>query len=128
MKILRLNIPNSEYEPKKWIVYENDEQIEHFNRIRIGRNQNLSSLDPIRGVFKNFFDSRRSKPKVDGKYFIRNSSQGIPGKSVLVKGDEITTSLFIEAVDFFKKAIYTFSAQYTLSKKGYLSWAKRIFC
>lgn len=124
MKILRLDITKLEYEPKKWIVYENDKQIDHFNCISIGRKQNLSSLIPIRGVFKNFFDSRSNKPKVDDKYITGDRSHSIPAKAVLVKGDEITAALFIEAVDFFKKAVYTFSAQYNLSKKGYLSWAK----
>jgi len=122
MKILRLTVDQCDYIAEKGFTYQQNRQIENFKHVEIEKNDSLDNLDPIRMTVRKCFDHRRAKPTVDDKYIAGGGDK--KGNAILINSNEVTKALFVETIDFFNKAIYNFSAQYDLSKKGYLAWAK----
>lgn len=117
MRILRLSIPEDEYELSMSDLYLESRQIKCFNDITINQNEELSQISPVRKVIKDFLNSRKSRTTIDSTYIRDNNA-------ILIKGNELKKAIFIESIDFLLKAFYNFSAQYNLAKKGYLSWSK----
>ena len=117
MRLIKKSLPEADYKALTSFIYQENDQIDNFEKITIAPHSSVDDLDPVSRVIKNFLVGRKSSPNIDDKYVGK-------GNSILLKGEEITRSMFIESVDFFLKAFSNFSAQYNLAKRGYISLAK----